>query len=416
MTLLSSLRRIQEGTYGGTGLDSAEVIAVGQTKAFDYYSTLDSMPYSGETGRKAYVAESRRMFIRNGNGWYNAATVNLSVQIDSVEGYDSAPDVDTYNDTADSFEMRIIATDSDDNPAIFTYSHTLSAGIDSSDVVITHDSAKSPRFNIALNGDSASANSFSITFTVSDGINTDNVTKVFNIAYAPPPPPPGAPYRFDVYHAFTAASNSLSGALPSIEMKQSVPWSYTNALEAAIDSAASNSSNYTFTNGNYPAPVYLTFWDSSAAGPGTNLVWAQACGQGSPGFGSYTYGPTIHGIYGAAIQTTPVDDGTGTFFAGQHRHNYSGSSVSPEASLTVDSNLRGFRFLATGGSSAYRTYGTTTTFNDGAGNETFDDNLSVNSGVNGGTRDGPAFQFNTIRLYAETANTSNLLWEASVPK
>ena len=63
MTLLSSLRRIQEGIYGGTGLDSSEVIAVGQTKGFDYYSALDSMPYTGETGRKAYLASYNRLYI-----------------------------------------------------------------------------------------------------------------------------------------------------------------------------------------------------------------------------------------------------------------------------------------------------------------------------------------------------------------
>ena len=410
MTLLSSLRRIQEGTYGGTGLDSAEVIAVGQTKGFDYYSALDSMPFTGETGRKAYLASNNRLYIRNNNGWYNAQTVNLSITIDSVGGYDSAPNVDTYSGTADSFDITIFATDSDDNPAIFTYDHTLSAGVDSGDVIITHDSAKSNVFNVAMNADSANANSFSITFTVSDGVNIDTVTKDFNVIYAPPPPIPDELVTFTTYHIWTVPSNAQAGSRPQIEFDQNQNWSHVEALHQALDSAITNGASYTFADGNYPNPVWLTFWDSGSAGSATECVYVAQIREDVLQFGSFTYNNTV-GISGAGRGQTPVDDGTGMFFAGQHRHNYSGSSVSPEAGLTVDSNLATINFST--GTSRYKTSGNSNTFNPGTGNQTFYSRVGT-AGVNGASDQSTSPDFQVIRLYAETANTSNLIWEASV--
>ena len=409
MTLLSSLRRIQQGTYGGTGLDSAEVIAIGQTKGFDYYSTLDSMPFTGETGRKAYLASNNRLYIRNNNGWYNAQTVNLSVTIDSVGGYDSAPDVDTYSGTADSFNITIFATDSDDNPAIFTYDHTLSAGVDSGDVVITHDSAKSNIFNVAMNADSASANSFSITFTVSDGVNIDTVTKDFNVIYAPPPPVPDELVTFSTYHIWTEPSNAPAGSRPTIEFDQSQNWGHVEALHQALDSAITNGASYTYADGNYPNPVYLTLWDSGTNGSATECVYVAMLTENVIQFGSFTYNNTV-GLNGASRSTVPVDDGTGTFYAGQHYHNYSGSSVNPESALTVDSNLVTIRFNT--GTSRYVTNGTSNTFNPGTGNQTF--YARVGTAGNGASDQATAPDFQVVRLYAETANTSNLIWEASV--
>ena len=411
MPLLSKLRKIQEATYGGTGFDSDEVINIGDTTAFDYYLTLDSMPYTGETGRKAYVAESRRMFIRNGNGWYNAATVNLSVSIDSIGGYDSAPNVDTYSATADSFDITIFATDSDDNPAIFTFDHTISDGIDSSDVVVTHDSAGSNVFNIAMNADSASANSFSITFTVSDGINVDTVTKDFNVIYAPPPPEPSTVATFSTYHIWTVPQ--MGDTRPSIEFDQDQSWAHVEALEAAIDSAIGASSAYSFSSPNYPHPIYLTLWDSGSGGSGTVCVYVARMAENTIGFGPFTYN-NENGITGAGRGYVPVDDGSGIFFAGQHRHNYSGSSVSPEAGLTVDSNLTTIGFQrGNNNSHEYTTSGTSNTFNPGSGNATFYARVGT-AGVNGASDQASSPDFQIVRLYAETANTSNLLWEAKV--
>jgi len=326
MPLLSKLRRIQEGGYGGTGFDSSEVINIGQTKAFDYYDTLDSMPFTGETGRKAYVNSTGRLYVREGQGWYNVATANLSPAIDSIEGYDSAPDVDKYSLTADSFNMTVIASDSDDNPKIFTYSHTLIPSSASTDVRINHDSGGSNVFNLQMDSD-ADVNSFQIAFTVNDGVNISTITKDFNVVYAPPPPVADTVYTFSTYHIWTQPQ--MGDTRPQIEFAQDESWSTIEALHQALDSAISASSAYLFTSQNYPHPIYLTLWDSGSGGSGTDCVYVAKMVENSLSFGTFIYNNS-NGITGASVSSIPVDDGTGTFFAGQHYHNYSGSSSNPE--------------------------------------------------------------------------------------
>ena len=104
------------------GLDSSEVNSIVQgevSSGVSYFDTLDSLPTTGlSEGLKALVKVSStegRLYIYNGQGWYNADTnLNTSAPVWSTEpsaSYDIA-------DSATPLIVTALASDPDGDPLI----------------------------------------------------------------------------------------------------------------------------------------------------------------------------------------------------------------------------------------------------------------------------------------------------------
>lgn len=172
----------------GSVIDSSGVdtIARNAGQGVNYYTTLDSLPTTGLTaGDQAFVAANNRLYVSNGNGWYNVSLINLSPRFDS--------DVNSTFTIADSATALIVtnpASDSDNPAAIITYGGTLSDSgqhlivltRDSSVWTFTPRSADSVYNNVTLgNIPDSNGGDFTYTFTASDGVN--QASKQVTITY-----------------------------------------------------------------------------------------------------------------------------------------------------------------------------------------------------------------------------------------
>lgn len=172
----------------GSVIDSSGVdtIARNAGQGVNYYTTLDSLPTTSLTaGDQAFVAANNRLYVSNGNGWYNVSLINLSPRFDS--------DVNSTFTIADSATALIVtnpASDSDNPDAIITYGGTLSDSgqhlivltRDSSVWTFTPRSADSVYNNVTLgNIPDSNGGDFTYTFTASDGVN--QASKQVTITY-----------------------------------------------------------------------------------------------------------------------------------------------------------------------------------------------------------------------------------------
>ena len=110
MVSLSSLRQQVEAQQGTTGLDSAEVSAIAGS-GVAVYETLDSLPSTGLTaGDEAFVKSNYRLYVSNGDGWYNTTLVNRNPRWDSGGEPDATY---TIQDSATPLIITAKAQDSD---------------------------------------------------------------------------------------------------------------------------------------------------------------------------------------------------------------------------------------------------------------------------------------------------------------
>ena len=162
-------------------IDSAAVLVMKNASGMSVFSTLDSLPVTSlTTGQQAYVTENSRIYISNGNGWYNVAVVNATPALTlSASG--------TIALTAGSATtITMTATDSDNADANLAL--TLESGgdlfkfatvsQDSSVVTITPRTADSAT---ALGSDGSAT----LTFKASDGVNQATVQNTFTISFGP---------------------------------------------------------------------------------------------------------------------------------------------------------------------------------------------------------------------------------------
>lgn len=130
------------------------------------YNTSVNLPQVGNTeGDQAFALDTSRLYIWNGSGWYNVSLLNLAPSITSVQ--DSDGNTTPFSLLPESVTtITVTAVDSADDP--ITYG--LVADSDFSGIAtISQDGNE---FTItSLSEDSATAESGTITFTASDGIN-----------------------------------------------------------------------------------------------------------------------------------------------------------------------------------------------------------------------------------------------------
>ena len=166
--------------------DLGNLVSDGASSGVATYANVDALPSTGNTaGDLAYVTTGPNskpsLYIWNGHGWYKIDDVNTSPTMN-----DLGSDPVRINANSDS-TITITASDVDEDTSLqYKYQVTtgsLPSGADittTSDVSITENSyVSSNQFKVNID---ATTGSFTLTFTVTDGINTSSDT----IDIAPP--------------------------------------------------------------------------------------------------------------------------------------------------------------------------------------------------------------------------------------
>ena len=177
------------------------------------YSTLSQLPLSGnETGAKALVAENNTLYMWNGSGWYKIALVNTSPSITSganasyVLNSDGTPTV-----------ITLAATDPEDVP--ITWSYTVTSG-SLEDTTVTNSGGE---FTITPGSIAAT---FDLTFTASDGINTDTSASSFTLAFGPNFAATTLKYSIHNPNAYSTGASDLFGNAVAIDGNYAIVGAY----------------------------------------------------------------------------------------------------------------------------------------------------------------------------------------------
>ena len=127
------------------------------------YATFADLPASGSTpGNTAFVVATNKLYIWNGVGWYLIATVT-NASPTAITGVS-----DTYSLAADGTATTITAVSTDPEGFALTWSYAVSSGsLGSTATVSQADNV----FTITPSTNSAHEGTFSLTFSVTDGIN-----------------------------------------------------------------------------------------------------------------------------------------------------------------------------------------------------------------------------------------------------
>lgn len=184
MVNLSNLRKSKQTQQKTTGLDSAGVLSLSGTGAV-VYETLDSLPATNLTGgSKAIVNDVNRLYVSDGNGWYNT-DFNISYSPLWVTEPNATYEI---TDSVTSLVITALATDSD-TPNLINTSAISDSGqylvdvtIDSSIFTFIPKSQDSIGQSVTSgNLIDSNQNTFTYTFRFSDGVNI--VQKVAAISY-----------------------------------------------------------------------------------------------------------------------------------------------------------------------------------------------------------------------------------------
>lgn len=165
-----------------TVTDSATVSSIVGNVGTTVYDSLGALPVAGLTaGQQAFVSANNRLYISNGNGWYNVASVNATPTLATNAA------AGTIALTAGTpLVISLTATDSDNADANLAI--TLESGgdlfkfatvsQDSSVVTITPRTADSAT---SLGSDGSAT----LTFKASDGISVASVQNTFTLSFGP---------------------------------------------------------------------------------------------------------------------------------------------------------------------------------------------------------------------------------------
>lgn len=395
MSRLSLTRQTRQRQQSTGGLDSAQVTAITSSNKMSVYSSLDSLPTTGfTTGTKAMVESdaygNTRLYVGHDAGWYNNKLVNIAPTVDSIAGFS----LNSTLNKSDSADYTVIASDSDNANLTYSYVATPSNITDSA-ITITQDSSV---FTIAVDS-ATTSDGFNLVFRASDGINIGTSSKDFTITQA-------IQRNITPYHIATYSGGLGSGIItPSFEFREDQGYRHhqMDAIATELTNAIQAANSYTFPAENPAyAVMYLTCWDSSSA------VYVAKLQRNNVNFFfpaiAYTYNPDSadgnDGLYAAGRISVGVGVDGDLFPSDTHYHRADTESI-------ADSDLTGFAFSRNN----YVTAATSTTFDDGSGSSTYYSNVGVD-GEEGGTATGSAPTFREIRLYAESANTNNLIWSA----
>jgi len=145
------------------------------------YDSIGLLPYVGnETGDQAYVSSNNRLYLWDSVGWYNVALINRAPSILSVQ--DSDGNTTPFELSPDGIVTTITISAVDSDGETITYSAT-----GDSDFIngMGSISQAGNEFTITPFGsDSATAESGTITFKATDGINISSSINTFTLSFA----------------------------------------------------------------------------------------------------------------------------------------------------------------------------------------------------------------------------------------
>ena len=135
------------------------------------YALAEDLPVINVAeGAMALVQETGKLFVFN-SGWYNIALVNT---VPTVTGINSSYDL-AHDGTATV--ITVTGTDSENVPLTYTYSAT---GLGT----IATISQANNQFTITPSTSADDAGTFSVTFTVTDGVNAVDTVSSFTLSFA----------------------------------------------------------------------------------------------------------------------------------------------------------------------------------------------------------------------------------------
>ena len=165
-----------------TVTDSATVSSIIGNTGTAVYDSLGALPVAGLTaGQQAFVSANNRLYISNGNGWYNVASVNATPTLATNAA------AGTIALTAGTpLVISLTATDSDNADANLAI--TLESGGDlfkfatvSQDSSVITITPRSEDSTVSLGSDGSAT----LTFKASDGIGVASVVNTFTLSFGP---------------------------------------------------------------------------------------------------------------------------------------------------------------------------------------------------------------------------------------
>lgn len=151
------------------------------------YTNASDLPLSGNTaGDLAYVNETGRLYVNNGTGWYNVSLVNTNPSITSVLDASSNTTPFTLTTDGTATVITITASDPEDVPLTYSYSVTsgsLTNGGGTTATVTQGTGSNTNVFTVTPSTTEAYAGNFTLTFTVSDGVNTSTSANAFSLNF-----------------------------------------------------------------------------------------------------------------------------------------------------------------------------------------------------------------------------------------
>ena len=204
-------------------------------------SSSSDLPLTGnEIGAMSYSQDTNTLYVWNGTGWFKIALVNTNPSISG--GVES-----TYATSVSGDPITITVTASDPEGVPLTWSHTVTSGTVEDTTITNVD-------NVFTVTPGATATSFNVTFTASDGVNTD--TSTTTIAVALPWGPQGSTYG---YHGggyyvnrdrFAFASTANATSITALPYQISYPAGNSSPIAGyytgGINSIPDGSSPYTY--------------------------------------------------------------------------------------------------------------------------------------------------------------------------
>ena len=164
---------------------SAALTETAETPSFPItkkYTNIDLLPSSGTIGDIAFVESTNRLYIWNGNGWYNIALINTNPSFD-IGGAPASSYLLDLNDSGyvSPLTITLLATDPEGIPIQYSALLSDSAG---NFVTVSQDSSIFtiiPKSVDSIGEFDGAGGVFSITFRASDGVNLATVLSEFTV-------------------------------------------------------------------------------------------------------------------------------------------------------------------------------------------------------------------------------------------
>lgn len=166
-------------TVSADGTFSTESLADDFVLRVDVYDSVGELPITNlVNGTQAFVPSSKRFYLSDGNGWYSVAAVNSTPTIQSITDSNGEPGPFALSKAGNQSVITVTVLDSDADPLTYTFSKDADF-----DGLATITQAQNVFTVFPLSQDSATTTSGTVTFTVTDDVNTAASTQTFTLEF-----------------------------------------------------------------------------------------------------------------------------------------------------------------------------------------------------------------------------------------